>query len=153
MRKRWRVATLEDISYVVPRLRAEDNEEAKAMWGITPAQFFRGAGTNENIYCIYNREGTPVALGGVAALASSPGVAQIWMVATPELENHQIEFLKHSKRFIQEVSAPFMLVYNYVHAKNEVHLKWLKWCGFTFINRLPRFGAAGEEFYTFVKVN
>jgi len=122
------------------------------MWGIDPASFFSMAGTNENTYCIYNRENTPVALAGVAPLRSDPTIAQIWMVATPALEDHQIEFLKYSKKFIEEVSTPFRLVYNWVDERNEVHLKWLKWCGFTFINRLPRWGVEKRPFYTFVKV-
>lgn len=152
MRKRWRVATPEDISWVVTRLRNEDREECRAMWGVDPASFFSVVGTNDDTYCIFNGQGTPVALAGVAPVVSSPGVAQIWMVATPELEKHSIEFLKYSKKFIEEVIAPFRLVYNYVDARNEVHLKWLRWCGFTFINKLPRWGAEARPFYTFIKV-
>lgn len=152
MRKRWRVATREDLEYVVPRLRGEDVEECRAMYGVDPASFFSAAGLSRDTYCIYNREGTPVALAGVAQSRDYPAVAQIWMVATPKLEDHQIEFLKYSKRFIEEVVAPYDMVYNYVDARNAVHLKWLQWCGFTFINRLPKWGVEQREFLTFVKV-
>lgn len=152
MTKRWRVATKDDLNYVVPRLRRQDVEECRAMFGIDPASFFAAAGLNDDTYCIVSSQGTAFGLAGVAKSRASPSVAQIWMVATPKLEDHQMEFLKYSKKFIDEVTAPYDLVYNYVDARNEVHLKWLQWCGFTFINYLPSWGAEKRPFYSFVKV-
>jgi len=151
MRQRWRKATRKDVNYVVSHLRQADVEECRAMFGIDPASLF-ALGWNDETYCIYNRQGTPVALSGIYPVPSSPNVGQIWMCATDQLEKHQIEFLKYSKNFIAEVSAKYDLVYNYVDARNAVHLKWLKWCGFTFINYLPSWGAEKRPFYSFVKV-
>ena len=153
MRQRWHKATESEITSVVLRLRQEDIEECYAMFGVHPQILFRNLDRDHGqIYSIVTRQGRPVALAGVHPLLSDPTIAQIWMCATEELLAHQMEFLKYSRPFIEEVSAPFRLVYNYVDARNEVHLKWLKWCGFTFINELPRWGAQGRPFYTFLRI-
>jgi hypothetical protein len=151
MRQRWRLATPEDIADVVSRLRTADIEECKAMYGITPHDFFTYCGYDpDNTYVIFNAAGVNVALAGVGVRGD--GSAAIWMVATEDLENHQIEFLRYSRTFIEEVSRPFTYTFNWVHAQNEVHIKWLKWCGFTFIRLHEKYGASGEPFYEFIRI-
>lgn len=149
MRKRWRLATMEDVLDVASRLRQKDIEEGEAMLGCDPRLFLTGFDP-DNTYVLFNAAGDNVALAGVCPMKDN--TAMIWMVATDLLEEHPIEFLKYSKAFIKEVSAPFSLLFNWVDARNEVHLKWLRWCGFTFIQRHEKFGAQGIPFYTFVMV-
>lgn len=150
-RKRWRLANNKDIKDVVSRLRSCDTEECWAMFGMDPASFFDRFADYKNTYVIFNSEGINVALAGVTPLDNQTGM--IWMVATDDLERHSMEFLKYSRAFIKEVGGHYQILFNWVHAKNEVHLKWLRWCGFTFINRHERFGVRGEPFFTFIKVN
>jgi hypothetical protein len=153
MRKRWKLASVADVADVVSRLRIEDIEECRAMWGVSPASFFATHGYDkDNTYVIFNSSGRNVALAGVAP-TKVQGSAQIWMIATDDLLKHQIEFLRYSKPFIDEISAPYSIIYNWVDARNEVHIKWLKWCGFIFIDKKERWGAAGLPFYEFLKVN
>jgi len=151
MRQRWRLASPTDVGDVVARLRHEDKEECRAMFGIDPASFFQSFGFDpENTYVFFNSDNINVGLAGVTP--RSDGSAMIWMVATPELENHSMEFLRYSRTFIKSVSEPFDLLFNWVDARNTVHLKWLQWCGFTFIQRHETFGAEGRPFYTFVRI-
>ena len=44
----------------------------------------------------------------------------------------------------------FDLLYNWVDARNKVHVKWLRWLGFIFINK--HHNDQGIPFYEFVKV-
>ena len=151
MRQRWRLAEPKDMEDVVSRLRPVDVEECIAMQGFTPYEFFQIFGYDpDNTYVIYNAEGVNVAVAGIVPQGAN--YAQIWMVATPDLEKHGIEFLKHTRRFIDEISEGYDLLFNWVMASNEVHIKWLKWCGFTFIRKHEAFGAGGVPFYSFVKV-
>lgn len=150
MRQRWRLATLQDVEDVASRLRKEDVAEGKAMLGVDPQAWLSFCDLTRT-WVIFNKEGLNVALAGVDPLPED-NIALIWMVATDDLLDHQIEFLKYSRPFIEEITAPYDLVFNWVHAENDVHLKWLKWCGFTFIKYHERFGVEGVPFYTFVRI-
>ena len=151
MRKGWRLATLEDVNDVVGRLRPQDEEECRAMYGVSPASFFNTLGFDpDNTYAIYNDKGLNVALAGVGPRPD--GSAMIWMIATPDLEKHALEFLRYSRIFIDEVGEPYDLLFNWVDARNEVHVKWLKFCGFTMIAYKEKFGAEGKPFYEFVRI-
>src|SRR6056300_1694037 len=152
MRKRWRLATDEDVFDVVSRLRPCDVEECVAFTGLTPLEYISRVGYDpDNTYVIFNADGDNVALGGVSH--TDDQCALIWLIATPLIENHSIEFLKYSRAFIKEITQGIPLVYNWVYAKNDVHIKWLKWCGFTFIKEHTCFGAAGVPFLTFVRIS
>lgn len=151
MRKGWRLATLQDVKDVVSRLRPSDEEECRAMYGVSPASFFDTLGFDpENTYAIYNDKGLNVALAGVAPRGD--GSAMIWMIATPDLEKHQLEFLRYSRTFINEVGEPYDLLFNWVDARNTVHIKWLQFCGFTIIRLHEVFGAEGKPFYEFLRI-
>jgi len=151
MRKGWRLATLEDVKDVVARLRPSDEEECRAMYGVGPASFFNTLGYDpKNTYVIFNDKGLNVALAGVSPRGDNS--AMIWLIATPDLLRHQLEFLRYSRTFIEEVGEPYALLFNWVDARNTVHLKWLQWCGFTMIQRHEKFGAEGRPFYTFVRI-
>lgn len=149
MRQRWKLASDRDVRDVARRLRKADIKEGWAFLGCNPQDWLAHYDPKRT-WVIYNSKDANVALAGVEPYTDNS--ALIWMVATDDLEKHSIEFLKYSRPFIEEVTRPYDLVFNWVHAENEVHLKWLRWCGFTFIQYHEVFGAAGEPFYTFVKV-
>lgn len=121
------------------------------MYGVSPSAFFFYYGYDpNNTYVVFNSQGVNVALAGVAP--REDGSAMIWMIATDDLERHSLEFLRYSRTFIEQVSEPFTHTFNWVHADNEVHIKWLKWCGFTFVKLHESFGASGESFYEFLRI-
>lgn len=122
------------------------------MNGCTPLQITQMYGYDpDNTYVIFNKEGVNVALAGINP--HDDMTAQIWMIATDDLEKHGIEFLRNCRAFVKEITLGYGLLYNWVMEENEVHVKWLKWLGFTFIKRHPTFGAAGVPFLTFVRIN
>jgi hypothetical protein len=92
-----------------------------------------------------------VALAGVSP-TKTPDVGQVWMVATDQLLDHQKEFLRYTHSFIDKLHDHYPLLFNWVDARNTVHLKWLKWSGFTFINYHEKWGPLGLPFYTFVRI-
>jgi len=149
MRTRWRLAKKADVLDVGSRMRQADIDEGWAMLGVEPLDWLTHFDP-QRTWVIYNSHNDNVALAGTNPIDDD--TAMIWMVATDDLEKHSIEFLKHSRPFIEEITAPYALTFNWVHAANEVHLKWLKWCGFTFIQKHEVFGARGEPFYTFCRI-
>jgi len=149
MRQRWRLADYNDVVDVSSRLRAEDWREAFILTGEDPRYYLPANFNRGTTYVIFNSQGENVALAGVDDVGSGHGL--IWMVATPSLLNHQIEFLKHSKAWIEEVTRPYSLVGNLVHAENKVHLRWLQWCGFTFLRKVEA-GKPPATFIEFVRI-
>ena len=151
MRDRWRLATFDDVADVASRLRKADQEEGWATLGRDPALFLSLGYDPSRTWVLFNAKGENVALAGVAK-TKEDGVGQVWMVATDLLEKHSIEFLKHTPRFIDMLHEEYPLLFNWVDARNTVHLKWLKWCGFSFIQRHEKWGPLGLPFYTFVRI-
>lgn len=151
MRQRWKLASPEDVADVASRLREADKQEGWAALGVDPALYLTAFSDLNRTWVIFNAEGENVALAGVSPM-DEPDLGQVWMVATDQLLNHQKEFLKHTRPFIDQLHESYPLLFNWVDARNTVHIKWLKWCGFTFINRHEKWGPQGLPFYTFVRI-
>jgi len=149
MRKCWQLAKRSDVAHVMANLRKEDFQEGLALKGFDIRPWFVENYSQGTTYVMLTRDNEPGGLMGVDPVGKDEGL--IWMVATPALIDHQFEFLKYSRKWIDEACRPYEAVGNLVHAKNEVHLKWLQWCGFTFLRKVNA-GPFNEEFYEFMRI-
>lgn len=140
-------ATVEDIVHLAFNIRKADTQECLASTGQAPlislylgfkhsVESYTGFDSNDNLVCIYgvNSEGA------------------IWMSATPHIETVPMTFLKHSKLKLKELFNRYEILWNYVDARNVLHIKWLKWLGFTFINKHENYGYGQLPFYEFVQI-
>lgn len=149
-----RPAVTDDFHTIAPRLREADKRELKsASGGLYPldALLVANSGdTNNNL--VVEHDGLPVAMFGTGAFV--PDFDIIWMVATPDIEDHPIEFLRGSKRWVRRLLrqarrrgvAGFT---NFVDSRNHTHVLWLKWVGAIFTGRdtLSDDGIKFKEFY------
>jgi hypothetical protein len=146
-----RLASEDDAAYLAPRLRKEDLDEIRANSGRDPLEaLLYGVQVSTPAYTIIH-DNNPVAIFGAGPLPF-PNLGFIWMLGSPELMKCQIPFLRQSKRWIEQMHtdvAPMLC--NVVDARNEVHIKWLKWCGFTFIKRHEEFGVERRPFLEFAR--
>jgi len=55
--------------------------------------------------------------------------AQVWLLTTEEIYNMRIRFLKLTRHFIDEMRKSYPVLYNWVDARNEQCVRWLKWAG------------------------
>jgi hypothetical protein len=46
----------------------------------------------------------------------------------------------------------YTLIGNVIDERNRVHLRWLKWMGFTFVQRIPEYGVQHRPFLEFIKI-
>ena len=67
--------------------------------------------------------------GRIAGLAGIQERGRIWMVCTPAIEDYPHHFARESKRFIEGLDEPYL--WNIVDNRNTVHIKLLKFLGFT----------------------
>ena len=81
----------------------------------------------------------PAAIFGVATIDVDPRVGSIWLLGTPKIETIKIQFLRESRRWLEDVSQGYDLLTNVVHQDNDLHIRWLRWLGMSFLNHQPPF--------------
>lgn len=148
----WTVrrATQEDIKYLAENLREADVREIYASSGKTPEASLSDAltqpslGTWVGIYA-----GNPELIFGCADYKHNPDVGVPWMVCTDKLTESPREFMVKSKRWVKGWLGHYGHLMNFVYCENELHLRWLKWCGFSFGDIVADYGHTKEPFQYF----
>ena len=145
-----RPATAADAHYLAPRLREEDRAEGVAMFGMEPLPLLLGGVLGGRAW-VGVMDDNPLGIYGVASSHVEEGVGHPWMVATPSLIKHQISFLKQSPAAVAQLQDGYHTLTNLVDERNTVHIRWLKWCGFSIVRRFPEFGFEKRPFLQFVR--
>ena len=133
------ITELSDIIKMYPRLREADLVELNAH-GQRDAfrALLMSVRCSEKCYTVWV-EDKPAAIFGVGRISQEPSVGSIWLLGTPEIETIKIQFLRESRKWLEEVGQGYELLTNVVHEDNQLHIRWLKWLGMSFINRQPPF--------------
>ncbi len=147
-----KVASIQDAINLSNDLRKEDIEEIKAYANIKPKEaLILGVQQSKIPLAIFNQKGQIVSMLGVRNINNHLG--QVWLLASPKIEeNFSITFLRHCKSVADVLVKDHKVLFNYVDVRNELHIKWLKWLNFTFINRHEEFGFEKRPFYEFVRI-
>jgi len=145
-----RPATRSDAYYMACRLRFEDAREIRAASGQAPVDILPDCIVPGKTYVLQLGR-SPIAMFGVTTADGEPTLGFPWMVATPALVYNQFYFLRNCRKWIDTLSQGYTLLTNCVDARNELHIKWLKWCGFTFTQLHPEWGAEKLPFWQFEK--
>jgi len=147
----FRLTSLEDLKYLAPRLRYEDKREILASVGMIPLDALLFSYSNSDlVFTIVSPKDEPVAIFGVGKLEN--GVGGVWLLATDNLKDIKFAFLKENKKVINFLNTKYKILWNFVDCRNSLHIKWLKWCGFKFINKQKR-GVLNKPFYEVIKIN
>ena len=147
----FRLTTLEDIKYLAPRLRRTDKEEILAGIGATPYHaLLIGYFECVIVFTIVNPKNEPVGIFGVTDCGD--GTATIWLLATDGLAKIQIAFLKECRKVVNVLNKKYKILWNFVDCRNQLHIKWLKWCGFKFL-RKTNYGVLQKPFYEIIRIN
>lgn len=140
-----------DTEYLANNLKAEDRAELRAL-------------SDEDFLSIVEKsvrgsdwvkvgalaDDTPACVFGVAATGLD-GVGIPWLLGTPAITKVAVEFLRANRAVVKDMNAKYPLLVNYVHTENRDAIRWLRWLGFTFLNKRP-LGRAGQEFYEFIRL-
>jgi hypothetical protein len=132
-----RLSQAEDCVSLAGQLRSADLKELEAH-GVAPeAALHLGFAASTPCYTI-EHEGEPVAMFGVSPLPADHTGA-VWLLGSDGIKNIRTRFLRESKKWLKEISRDYVLLTNVVHKENEVHIKWLKFLGFTFVRKVSVF--------------
>jgi hypothetical protein len=142
-----------DAEALSPRLRAADLREIKATAGDDPLLVLRQSiAWSEPCYAVVDETNAPLAVFGASPDPVQAGVGRIWLLGGDDLPRHSITFLRHSREWIEKLHQHYPVLWNYIDARNDVHLRWLHWCGFRILRRIEHHGPERRPFYEFEKV-
>lgn len=146
-----RPTTADDVLYVAERIRKADRQEIAASVGGTPLRSLtRGLSLSAPCRTIVIDD-VPVAIFGVVPDQTNPERGFIWMLGTDAIESAPMTILRNCRALVETLNTFYPILTNVVDARNTVHLKWLRWCGFEFIKKHRRFGRAKRTFIEFVR--
>lgn len=147
-----RFATLEDADYLAARLRHEDLQELIAA-GSPSALTSLKAGIlfSRPALSIVDANDKAVTMFGVAP-SGDPFVGFVWLLSSDVIDKNKTKFLRHSRKWLEALHKDYPVLTNRVDARNTVHIKWLEWLGFTFINKVPGEGPGNLPFYEFLRL-
>lgn len=146
-----RPATLADAEYVAANLRDADRQEVLAAVGIDPrlaVPFLVGAGREVYAAGLESNSRAEI-LFGVDPIPYEDRAGVAWLLSTPVIYDHPVEFVVRSKEIFETYHHRYELLTNFIDARNERHIKWLRFMGFHFIRRIEKFGAGSLPFYEF----
>ena len=149
-----RPSVITDVGIVSDNMRIEDVEELRAQSGNTPKEgLFFCFFMSKPCMTIVSRHGNPIGMWGAVPMGNSAG--RIWMLgceAMLEDTSDKYTFLRESKKELAKLHDQYPLLANVVDARNAVHVRWLRWMGFTFIKKHPQWGPERRMFYEFVRI-
>ena len=145
-----RVANENDCLWLADNLREDDYNEINAVTGLPPLLcLLHGLKNSQVPMVICNEQDEIVAMLGVVPNGL---IGSIWMVGTDNLKNIKLSFLRNCKEVFKIFKNNFQVIHNYVDARNNLHIRWLKWMGFSFIKKHQEYGVQRKPFYEFVKI-
>lgn len=130
------------------RLRQSDELEVGAACGQTADWGLQRSYEMSEAAWVGLIDGVPACAFGVVrtSLLSSVGVP--WLLATPEFEEQGLEIVRLSKTYSNLMRGKFRLLMNYVDARQEKSIRWLRWLGFTLEEATP-YGLLQMPFHKF----
>lgn len=138
-------------------MRARDLAEIHAGSGSSPEEVLLFAFMmGRPCETVVDHDGQPVAMWGVVPDGAYPKAGRVWLLGTDRLvadRRVRMGFLRQAKQEVGRMGQLYDVLWNYVDARNQVHVDWLRWMGFTFIAERPNYGAEGRLFLEFCKVS
>ncbi|WP_313196207.1 hypothetical protein [Shinella zoogloeoides] len=148
-----RPSTPEDVAYLAPRLRHADVAEVLAAGGASIEEsLMDGLASPDGCFTAIDENGNPVLMFGTAPHPALSEVGCIWLLASDEIAKHRTDFLRNTRPFVERFHQKYPLLMNYTDCRNTVHHRWLRWCGFSFINIVKGLGPGDHPFYEVVKL-
>ena len=145
-----RISEIEDCYWIAENIRDADRNEITAYSGQQPIEALVAGYNCSDVPFTVVVGGEPAAIFGASPV--EPGVGAIWLLGTDRILRNTTRFLRESHFWLDQCARPYDMLFNYVDARNTVHIKWIKWLGFTLINLHEDFGVEQRPFYEFERI-
>lgn len=87
-------------------------------------------------------------IGGFTRVTVIDDRALPWLLSTAEVEKKPIEFLRGTKKMVQDFMGSNSLLASYVDSRYAIAINWIKWMGFK-VGEPEPIGPNGELFCKF----
>lgn len=135
-----RPALERDIEDIAASMRPADMREVEAISGQTPREALEHSFELSSLCRTLCYRDTPLIMYGTCEVSEFSGV--VWGLGSTALDDHVMGFLRVSKAEVETLQAHYEQIFNFVHADNELHLKWVEYVGFTLFD--PVIHESGE---------
>lgn len=136
-------AAPEHVDELAPKMRPADTAEVLASGGFTPREALEESVTASAHAFAALFDGEVAALWGVV---DGPGCGIVWALTGPAVERHPKAFLRHSRIAVNVLLRHYPALTNFVDARYEQALRWVRRLGFS-VGPPEPFGAAGLPFH------
>lgn len=143
---------LGDETQLAPNLRGADLAELTASSDRPAVELLReGAEQSAPSCSVLDDRGQVVAMFGVVPVGKHSG--RVWLLGSDSLAKNPLrkQFIRESHLYLNALFHNYRLLFNHIDERNALHVRWLKWLGFTFIRRNPAYGREQRPFLEFVK--
>lgn len=147
-----REARVADAVSLAPRLRRADRRECIANTGIAPEIILPYSVGSPGPTWAFDDGEKCIGLFGLDAVDQNPEFGIVWMVTSDDIRAHRRQLLAESPSWLEALHRTYPLLGNHVDARNTVHIRWLRWLGFSMLRVIPEFGAERRPFIEFAKL-
>lgn len=137
---------MNDIVHVAENMRLADVEEISASSGLAPFECLLLSVSISSYSKTIESNGEAIAILGMCSLPDGSGSP--WLLGTDLIVKRKKSFLNSAKSAMVEMLGISPALANYVHARNEKSISFLKWLGFSIEGAEP-FGVSMEPFHRF----
>lgn len=124
------------IQHLVDNLSAADAIELQDAGIEAGYAFAQGVKTSLFVESVVKGD-EPVAIFGLAPDPSNKQAGIPWVLVTEEFRRHPRASLDLSRQVLDRMQQSYSYLHNIVHAKHEIAIRWLKWCGFVIEDGKP----------------
>ena len=142
-----RATQLHDVCELAPNLRSEDKREVNTLGKTSEQALLSGYLFGKVCRSIINNYGQVVGMYGVVPADNKTGL--VWMLGSNNLKKIKRPFLRESRTEVNGMNTLFPHLWNIIDSRNELHIKWIRWCGFKIIGERM---INNVKFYEFCKV-
>lgn len=147
-----RKADLKDVEELAANLRPEDIREIASTtapgYSLDAILAFN-VGASTEAYTVLDQSGGIMAMLGVAPAGDRTG--SVWMHGSHLMSEHPVAFARHTPLVVDLLHRRYPILRNWADCRNKVHLKWLRWAGFRFIQVSTTFSNDGTPFVEFFR--
>lgn len=147
-------ATLADAKELEGKLRKADRRELEELTGKPALRSLQMAVLlGGPAWSLRAHNGDLAGILSVVPHGASRGI--VAMSGTTLIEQHRTSFLRGSRDVLRHLDRNygFDTLLNVCDARNEVHVRWLRWLGFSIIRRIETYGDTGVPVYEFARIN
>jgi hypothetical protein len=137
------------VDAIAPSMRPADRAEVRACTTLNMHAALSEAARLSALVWTIDINGEPAGIFGCGAFSLLGGIGSPWLLGTAELERAPRSLTRQGRRYIRRMLDSFPELINFVDARNEKSIRWLRAIGMSLDPVPVPYGLYGLPFYRF----